>query len=281
MKMAAERYIAGIYNYCDYWCERCPFTRRCRNFVSGRAEQRQFRSGDVGSLPDADATNAAFWDTLAEQIREVSIFGKSEPEMHDIAASGRDAADGPDDPGLAREETRRKEQLCHPLVLLSRDYMRQVHQWLKAADGDMKAVARSLLEDAGNRFVTDDVEENAREIGEMIEVVAWYHTLIPAKLGRAVNGLLERDGDEGAVPVIIAQSRHSDANGSGKIALVGIERSIAAWLKLRAILPAKEDMILAMCSLLDRMRRRIRIDLPDSVTFRRPGFDGEDVGLFD
>jgi len=60
-----------------------------------------------------------------------------------------------------------------------------------------------------------------------------------------------------------------------------IERSIAAWLKLRDILPAKEDAILAMLAVLDRMRRRIHIDLPDAVTFRRPGFDGEDVGLFD
>lgn len=23
--------IAGIYNYCDRWCERCPFTARCMN----------------------------------------------------------------------------------------------------------------------------------------------------------------------------------------------------------------------------------------------------------
>ena len=24
--------IAGIYNFCDAWCERCLFTRRCRSF---------------------------------------------------------------------------------------------------------------------------------------------------------------------------------------------------------------------------------------------------------
>jgi hypothetical protein len=106
-------------------------------------------------------------------------------------------------------------------------------------------------------------------------------TLIPAKLGRAVHGLLEREDVEGEFAEIIAESRNSDANGSGKVALVAIERSIAAWLKLRGILPAQEDTILAMLSMLDRMRRRIDIDLPDSVTFRRPGFDGADVRLFD
>lgn len=50
---------------------------------------------------------------------------------------------------------------------------------------------------------------------------------------------------------------------------------------MRDILPLQEDTILSMLCMLDRMRRRLHIDLPDSVTFRRPGFDGEDVGLFD
>ncbi len=157
----------------------------------------------------------------------------------------------------------------------------KVHEWLKTADGDLKAVAEGMLEDAANPFVKDDVEEQAREIGEMIDVVAWYHTLIPSKLGRAVRGILERGEGEGEVAAIIAESRRSDANGSGKVALIGVERSIAAWLKLRDILPAKEDFILSMLAILDRIRRRIHIDLPDSVAFRRPGFDGDDVGLFD
>lgn len=24
-----ERFISGIYNYCDRWCERCPLGHRC------------------------------------------------------------------------------------------------------------------------------------------------------------------------------------------------------------------------------------------------------------
>ena len=90
-----------------------------------------------------------------------------------------------------------------------------------------------------------------------------------------------REDVEGEVAGILAQSRQSDANGSGMVALISVERSIAARMKLRRILPEHEDLILAMLSLLDRLRRRITIDLPDSVTFLRPGFDGENVGLFD
>ena len=279
--MTTNRFITGIYNYCDYWCERCAFTKRCRNFVSARADREQTRVGDEDSPPDADTTNAAFWDTLAEQLREISIFGKTEPDALESPDEVFEPDDGLDDDWLEQDEKRREDVERHPLMILSRDYMMKVHEWLKTADGDLKAVAEGMLEDAANPFVKDDVEEQAREIGEMIDVVAWYHTLIPSKLGRAVHGILDPGEGEGEVAAIIAESRCSDANGSGKVALIGVERSIAAWLKLRDILPAKEDFILSMLAILDRIRRRIHIDLPDSVTFRRPGFDGDDVVLFD
>ena len=39
--MKKDRFITGIFNYCDYWCERCAFTRRCRNFSMGREMERE------------------------------------------------------------------------------------------------------------------------------------------------------------------------------------------------------------------------------------------------
>ena len=29
-----DGFIVGIFNYCDRWCERCPFTSRCRLFAT-------------------------------------------------------------------------------------------------------------------------------------------------------------------------------------------------------------------------------------------------------
>ena len=52
-------FIVGIYNACDYWCDRCAFTRRCRNFAMGeeeaKAERRGARSGEK---------NQALWDSV-------------------------------------------------------------------------------------------------------------------------------------------------------------------------------------------------------------------------
>lgn len=46
MKKLAEnpKFISGIYNYCDRWCERCPFTSRCMNFA---LDEEQFGDSEV------------------------------------------------------------------------------------------------------------------------------------------------------------------------------------------------------------------------------------------
>jgi len=52
-KLAADpKYVKGIYNYCDRWCERCPFTSRCLNC---ELVERKF-----GDLEEKDGLNAAF-----------------------------------------------------------------------------------------------------------------------------------------------------------------------------------------------------------------------------
>jgi len=268
MTAQKHRFIPGIYNYCDYWCERCAFTRQCRNFTMGREMEREA----CGGQPVEDATNAAFWNGLAEKLRETTVFGPRDQWAADVD----DDFDDEPDPGwevreAAREETVRQHALCR----LAMEYMQQADAWLKFSDGDLKAHARSLLDAARSPFTQEDVEEEARQIGEMIEVVAWYHTFIPPKMSRAVGGLLERDKADGPAADILRESRLHDANGSGKVTLVAIERSIAAWLRLRAILPAHESAVLNMLAMLDRIRRGIRTTLPGAESFRRPGFDGE------
>jgi hypothetical protein len=268
METPTRRFISGIYNYCDYWCERCAFTRRCRNFATDRDIEREARGGQ----PVEDATNASFWSNLAEKLRETTVFGPRDQWAADV---DDDLDDGPDPEWEAREATHRKAVRQHVLCRLAMQYMQQTDAWLKSSDADLKAHAQGLLEAARSPFAREGVEEEARQIGEMIEVVGWYHTFIPPKMSRAVGGLLERDRADGPAAGILRESRLQDANGSAKVTLVAIERSIAAWLRLREVLPAHESAILDLLALLDRMRRGIRAALPSAESFRRPGFDGE------
>ena len=264
--MKSDRFIPGIFNYCDYWCERCAFTRRCRNFSMGRELEREARGEKVGD----DATHQAFWNQLADKLREATAFGRAGDWTDEV-----DFDDTPDPAYEKRKEAHDKAVDEHPLMGMAHAYMDKVSEWMKAADEDLKAVAQELLKAAGSKFASDDYEEEARQIGEWIEVVAWYHTLIPPKIGRAVGTLVDEDGVEGEGWDELAEMRMEDANGSGKVALVAIERSAAAWVSLRKILPRREDEILEMLALLSRLQRGIHSALPGAKSFMRPGFDGE------
>jgi len=50
------RFIPGVYNYCDRWCERCALASRCLNHAMEK---------EVFDNPEArDISNEAFWDKL-------------------------------------------------------------------------------------------------------------------------------------------------------------------------------------------------------------------------
>lgn len=65
----------------------------------------------------------------------------------------------------------------------------------------------------------------------------------------------------------------TDSNGSAKVALIGIDRSIGAWGEMRNYLPDKDDRILTILLHLDRLRRKVEQFFPEAREFVRPGFD--------
>lgn len=274
--MSEERFIPGIYNYCDYWCERCAFTKRCRNVLMGREMERKAR----GEPPADDATRQSFWDQLADQLRETTVFGRAASAAQDDTdwtdTSEDDFDYEPEPEYEAREEALRRSVGEHPLTTLAHTYMQKVHAWLESSDSDLKTVAAQLMEAAGSPFDKTDCEEQARRIGEMIEVIAWYHTLLPPKIRRALRGILEsreKETEEGELAEILAESRLSDANGSGKLALASIQRSAGAWVEMRRIVPHREDEILEMLAILSRLQRGIHEHVPGARTFVRAGLD--------
>lgn len=112
----------------------------------------------------------------------------------------------------------------------------------------------------------------------MIDVIAWYHTLLVPKISRAIRSTLDTsEHDDPELAQVLAESHEFDANGSGKLALVSIQRSAAAWVDMRKHMPHREDEILEMLSILSRMRRGILEALPGAKDFVRPGLDEDQV----
>jgi hypothetical protein len=64
-----------------------------------------------------------------------------------------------------------------------------------------------------------------------------------------------------------------DSDGSAKVALIGIDRSIAAWRLVQLSLPDRLDSIVPLILQLERLRKRVEKSFPEARDFVRPGFD--------
>lgn len=62
-------------------------------------------------------------------------------------------------------------------------------------------------------------------------------------------------------------------NGSAKIALVSVDRLIAAWAVILSENSEMEDEILDILINLAEIRKRTELYFPDARKFIRPGFD--------
>ena len=65
-----------------------------------------------------------------------------------------------------------------------------------------------------------------------------------------------------------------DSDGSAKVALIGIDRSIAAWRMMQLSLPDRVESIVPLMLQLERLRQRLERSFPQARNFIRPGFDG-------
>jgi hypothetical protein len=240
-------FISGIYNYCDRWCERCPFTSRCLVF----ATEKEDEENDPESR---DINNAAFWQKLTsifEQTREM-ITTWAEENGVDLDAEESKSARADHDRDMA-------DARSHELTVAAENYAWQVRKWFEEEFG------MQTSDDSGK--VSNDAGENHENIQEASEVIHWYQFQIAAK---TVRGLMSRD-DEDEYEEEETLGRHSD--GSIKVALIATDRSISAWRLMQLALPDKADSIVPLILALENFRQNTEKAFPDARDFIRPGFD--------
>ena len=225
--------VSGIYNYCDRWCERCPLTSRCLVYAT---EQE-----DNDSPQNRDIHNEEFWQRL-------SLIFQETREM--IVEWAQNAGIDFTEPGEEDEARyRRKRHLVdnHPLTRAGKKYANAASDWFREFDQAID--------------VSDQLED-ARE------VVQWYQYQIAVKTIRALSGRKEELEED---PEVVEFSRDSD--GSAKVALIGIDRSIAAWRMMQLSLPERGESIVPLILQLERLRQRLEKSFPEARDFIRPGFD--------
>jgi hypothetical protein len=67
-----------------------------------------------------------------------------------------------------------------------------------------------------------------------------------------------------------------DADGSAKVALIAMDRSIEAWTRIREHFEELEDATLDSLARLARLRDEAETRFPRARAFERPGFDTVD-----
>ena len=242
-KLAAdERFIAGIYNYCDRWCERCPQTLRCLNFSLSEEEFSDPETHDI--------RNEAFWRKLSETLGEALELVKETGKKWGIDLETLDSVRDAESKG-ANDEVAESHVICRA----AESYSDIAEDWFRKR-GEFP-------------FGIVTVAGQGVDLEEAFEVIRWYQYFIAAKVMRAIRGKMGEEEER-------CDDFPSDADGSAKIALIGIDRSIGAWAVIPRYNRLYTESVFEIISLLRLLKQAVEETFPRARSFIRPGFDSID-----
>lgn len=191
-------------------------------------------------LQNQDIRNAAFCNklnTMIDETREMVAEWANQ--------AGIDLSQSADDTQTPTKPKQRNVD-NHPLTKAGKKYANAASDWFR----ELEATS-----------VNEKADADAREI------IQWYQYQIAVKTMRALSARKTEEED----PEFAEQPKDSD--GSAKVALLGIDRSIAAWRLMQLSLPERAEVVVPLILQLARLRNRLEKHFPDARSFVRPGFD--------
>ena len=172
------------------------------------------------------------------------------------------ARDPAEMPKVGREEEKKRRAAeKHPIAKAGMKYMKMVDQWFKKGEAALRDKEEEIL--AQVKLGVAGVKEEVASLTDVVEILRGDQHQIHVKLRRG----LDADDEEAT------REFPKDSDGSVNAALIAMDRSIAAWLRMKEFFPEKTDSILTMLVHLDRLRRAAEKEFPDARKFVRPGFD--------
>jgi hypothetical protein len=198
-----------------------------------------------------DIRNEAFWRKLSGILGETLELLREAGKKWGIDLETLDSVSD-------TERMRASDEAAegHVISRAAKSYSKMVEDWFREGEGLFFETATGVNEGVN--------------LEEAFEVIRWYQYFIAAKVMRAVRGKTEEEEerfDESA----------SDSDGSAKIALIAIDRSIGAWAVIPHYNNLYAESVLEIISFLDRLRQAIEETFPNARSFIRPGFDRIDL----
>jgi hypothetical protein len=246
-------FIAGIYNYCDRWCERCPFTSRCMNY----AMSREYTNDSDAS----DLNNEKFWQSLSE------IFKVTREMLEESAEELGIDIDAIDFEEISQEENI-KEKIVqnHECCRAAKKYSEMVDALFASDYNPTQMITGKQDSESAIELEKINSSDGPVAVEEIIEIICYYQHFIYVKLTRSIHGILGNCSE-------LSDDYPKDSDGSAKIALIAIERSMAAWMHMHQYFPSTQEQVLSILAQLDRLKKRVEIIFPEARNFIRPGFD--------
>lgn len=245
-------FIIGIHNYCDRWCERCQFTAQCSVF---QIDEERARKRAEKEISDDDFTeivqeNFQIVMDMMQDLMEDEEFDEDTLDLEAIQAE---------------EEVLENYAKNHPISKNSEIYLKKVNLWFDQNEALLKKY-KEAFENTFKLGINDtQIIRDYENTYEAVETINWFHTQIHVKLMRAL-----RHGD---IDIRYEDPIQNDANGSAKVALIGVEKSMAAWELLHNHFLEIEDDILDILALLQSIKKDLIKEFPNVHEFIRPGFD--------
>jgi hypothetical protein len=244
-------FIPGIFNYCDKWCSRCEFKKRCSVYVDDNST-------------DNDLPNEALIIMITDKLKALSEIFEHSPQLmpyttdvvyKEFALAGKNEMEKTPYFGVRNS-----------IMSKANEYGRLAANWLgeRKVDEAIQIFSEKLDLDL---VTIDEIALELDTVQEWLDEITHFMTFIPAKIKRAVaSARRQKEWDfQSGFP--------RDSEGSAKIAVLAIEQSIKTWEKLMAYFPGLEDDCLDFLARLQHLEELTLKEFPNAMNFIRPGFD--------
>lgn len=159
-----EMFYRMPFNFCDRWCEYCNLTAICRVFKDEQKRKRKY----LKKGKDPDSMESVF-ETLNNTFKKVrKMINK------DAKKWGIDLKEIKKDKDLIPEDPQPEE---FPLYQLMTKFSKELEKVIT----DLSIAAAEL---------------NNQELEKAIEVISYYHLLLPPKIYRAILSKIEEEKDK-------------------------------------------------------------------------------------
>jgi hypothetical protein len=142
---------------------------------------------------------------------------------------------------------------------IARSYGKAVSVFFKENEAYFEEFGDSTAQRAAMGIPID--YENIQMMRNAVDTIQWYQFFIGVKVTRAFGSVEYR------------QDIQSDANGSAKIGMIAVQRSLDAWVVFDQNFNDKKLKINKLTKKLQQLKDYLSQFFPDWKQFHRPGFD--------